>query len=103
MAIKVKEIKDDAILTIEVNKSFYLMTKALSYYLFTLFPESDREQKLAKAMQESYANLDDLQRGFYTVALLLAEIEKQAKENNMYDEKEVLEPNDPGYVAPKLG
>ena len=32
---KIKEIKDDALLNISVNKSFYLMTKALSFYLFT--------------------------------------------------------------------
>jgi hypothetical protein len=33
---------------------------------------------------------------------LLAEIEKQAKEANLYDEKEILQPGDEGYVAPKL-
>lgn len=102
MAIKVKELKDDAIIKIELNKSFYLMTKALSYYLFTLFPEAEREEQLTKTMQGSYVDLDDLQRGFYTIALLLAEIEKQAKDNNLYDEKEILEPGDPGYKAPNL-
>ena len=29
--IKVKELKDDAILNIKVNKSFYLMAKAASF------------------------------------------------------------------------
>jgi hypothetical protein len=31
---KIKEIKDDALINISVNKAFYLMTKALSFYLF---------------------------------------------------------------------
>lgn len=31
--IKVKEIKDDAIISISVNKNYYLMTKALSFML----------------------------------------------------------------------
>jgi hypothetical protein len=34
MAINVKEISDDAIINVSVNKSFYMMTKALSFYLF---------------------------------------------------------------------
>jgi len=34
MAIKVKEIKDDAIVEIKVNKSFYLMLKGVSYYIY---------------------------------------------------------------------
>lgn len=31
--IKVKELKDDAIVTIEVNKNFYAMTKAASFVI----------------------------------------------------------------------
>ena len=33
MAIKVKELKDDALITIQVNKSYYLMAKAASFYI----------------------------------------------------------------------
>jgi hypothetical protein len=41
-----------------------------------------------------------MQRAFYTIVLLLAEIERQATANNLYQEKEVLEPGDEGYVEP---
>ena len=34
MAIKVKEMKDDALIDVKVNKTYYLMVKALSFYLF---------------------------------------------------------------------
>ena len=70
MPVKVKEIKDNALIDIKVNKNFYLMSKD----------------------------------ALYTITLLLSEIEKQVQENpNLYDEKEVLEPDDPGYVEPKQG
>jgi len=38
-----------------------------------------------------YKDLDDLQRSIYTVILLLAEIERQASENNQFIEKEIDE------------
>ena len=44
MAIKVKEIKDDAIIDIKVNKAYYLMVKATSLYLFKQMPEENREE-----------------------------------------------------------
>lgn len=101
MAITVRELKDDAIVEIKVNKGFYLMTKALSYYLFqTITDDTKREESLKKLMTSSYETLNDFEKSFYTVTLLLAEIERQAKENNLYNEKEILEPGDEGYVAP---
>ena len=51
-------------------------------------------------MESKYEDLSELERSFYTVTLLLAEIETQAKNNNLYDEKEILEEGDEGYVAP---
>jgi hypothetical protein len=45
--------------------------------------------------------MDDLQKAFYTVSLLLAEIERQSIAANMFEEKEVLQPGDEGYVEPK--
>jgi hypothetical protein len=36
------------------------------------------------------------------MALLLSEIERQAAQNNLIVEKEVLQPGDEGYVEPKL-
>jgi UDP-N-acetylmuramyl pentapeptide phosphotransferase/UDP-N-acetylglucosamine-1-phosphate transferase len=101
MAIKVKEINDDAVLSIKVNKSYYLMVKGLSYYLFTQIKQENKEEYLKEIMEGKYEDMDDLQRSFYTVTLLLAEIEKAAKDANLYTEKEILQPGDEGYVAPK--
>ena len=37
-SIKTRELKDDAILDIKVNKTFYLMTKAALFHSFTHTP-----------------------------------------------------------------
>ncbi len=103
MAIKVKEMKDDAVVDVKVSKGYYQMVKALSFYLFTQINVDDKDQYLKDAIGKSYSDMDDLQRSFYTVALLLAEIEQQVVSTNLFDEKEVLQPGDEGYVAPKLG
>ena len=103
MAIKVKEMKDDAIIDVKVNKSYYLMVKALSFYLFNQIKADDKDAYLKNIMTGDYNSLDELQQCFYTVALLLAEIEKNASNNDLYDEKEILQPGDEGYVAPTQG
>jgi adenosylcobinamide amidohydrolase len=99
--IKAKELKDDAVLNISVNKSFYLMAKAAS---FTILQKMNIEEKgdeyFKSIMTSKYEDLDDLQRTFYTIILVLAEIEKQATEQNLYVEKEILQPGDEGYVDP---
>tara|TARA_R100000734_G_C3228416_1_gene37357 strand:- start:237 stop:545 length:309 start_codon:yes stop_codon:yes gene_type:complete len=99
--IKVKEMKEDALLEIKVNKAFYLMSKNVSLYLFKQFPEDEkREESLKKIIEGKYEDLNELERSFYTLTLLLAEMEEQAKNNNLYEEKEILQPGDEGYVAP---
>tara|TARA_R100001460_G_scaffold40950_1_gene76393 strand:- start:1427 stop:1747 length:321 start_codon:yes stop_codon:yes gene_type:complete len=102
MAITVKEMKDDAIVSVKVNKSYYMMCKALSFFIVRQLDVEgqDPSEKLQEIMTKEYKELDETQRSFYTIALLLAEIEKQTKEENLYDEKEVLEPGDEGYVEP---
>ena len=99
--IKAKELKDDAVLNVSVNKSFYLMAKAAS---FTILQQMNIEEKgdeyFKSIMTSKYEDLDDLQRTFYTIILILAEIEKQATEKNLYIEKEILQPGDEGYVDP---
>ena len=99
--IKAKELKDDAVLNISVNKSFYLMAKAAS---FTILQQMNIEEKgdeyFKSIMTSKYEDLDDLQRTFYTIILVLAEIEKQATEQNLYVEKEILQPGDEGYIDP---
>lgn len=102
MAIKVKELKDDAIISIKVNKSYYLMAKAASLTILQQLNVQDKGDAYFKEIiSKNYADLTDLERTFYTVILLLAEIEKEASNNNLFIEKEILEPKDPGYIEPK--
>jgi len=103
--LKVKELKEDAMMDIKVNRSFYLMAKAASYTILQsmgIQEMKNGDEYFKKVMEEKYEDLDDTQRAFYTIILLLAEIEKQATENNLYVEKEILEPDDEGYVEPKI-
>jgi hypothetical protein len=102
MAIKVKEMKDDAVVDVKVSKGYYHMVKALSFYLFTQINVENKDEYLKTALTKEYKDMDDLQRSFYTVALLLAEIEKQTISENKFNEKEILQPGDEGYVEPKL-
>jgi len=101
MAIKVKELKDDAIVSIQVNKNYYLMMKSVLFYLFIQREDTaEKEAAINKVMTGKFEDMDEWERAFHTVTLFLAEVEKQATNNNLYDEKEILEPNDEGYVAP---
>jgi hypothetical protein len=102
MPVTVKELKDDAIIDIKVNKSFYLMTKSVLFHLFKTIDSADKEQYIKETMTKEYKDLDESQRSFYTIGLLLAEIEKEARANNQFQEKEILQPGDEGYVEPKL-
>jgi hypothetical protein len=77
------------------------MVKSLSYYLFqTVKDDKEREESLKKIMSGKYEEMNDFERSFYTTTLILAEIERVAKEQNLYEEKEILEPGDEGYVEP---
>jgi len=99
--IKAKELKDDAILDIKVNKSYYLMAKAASFTILQQMNVVEKGEEYFKSiMTQKYEDLDDLQRAFYTILLLLAEIEKRATDENLYNEKEILEPGDEGYIEP---
>jgi hypothetical protein len=101
MGLNVKELKNDALIDIKVNKNFYLMVKSLSYYLFqSVKDDKEREESLKKIMSGKYEEMNDFERSFYTTTLILAEIERVAKEQNLYEEKEILEPGDEGYVEP---
>lgn len=101
--IKVKELKEDAVVTIQVNRNYYFMVKNLSFKLIKeMYEKNPEESYLKDCLTKNYNELDDLQRSFYTTTMLLAEIESKAKDQNMYVEKEVLEPGDEGYVAPVI-
>jgi len=89
---KVKELKDDAILDIKVNKTFYLMTKAaLLLALKESYDSSagDTETFIKNTVSKKYEEMNDKERSFYTLTLLVGEIEKQAIENNAFIEKEI--------------
>jgi hypothetical protein len=104
MAIKVKELKEDALMDIKVNKAFYLMLKSTLFYLFNQITDvAVREESLKKVMAADYGAMNDWERSFYTITVMLAEIEKVAGEASLFDEKEILEPGDAGYVEPTQG
>jgi hypothetical protein len=104
MAIKVKELQDDVLIDIQVNKAYYMMLKGTLHFLFNLVKdEQNRAAALKVIMEGDYVKMDAYQRSFYTVSLMLAEIERVGKEKNIFEEKEVLEPDDEGYQAPTQG
>jgi len=101
MAVKVKELKDDAIVDVQVNKSFYYMMKSTLFYLFQqVADDKKREESLKTVMTKKYEDMDEFERSFYTITLFLAEFEKLAVEKNLYSEKSILQEGDEGYVPP---
>lgn len=101
--IKLKEMKDDAIISIQVNKTYYLMAKAASFVVLQSMDIQEKGEDYFKEITtKKYAELDDKQKTFYTLVLLLSEIEQRATEGEHYTEKEVLEPGDEGYEAPVI-
>jgi hypothetical protein len=101
MAVKVKELKDDAVIEVQVNKSYYLMLKEALHFLFNLVPdEKQRAELFMKLPDIEYNNMESIQRAFFTITLMLAEIERVASEKEYYQEKTILEPDDEGYVPP---
>lgn len=92
--VKAKEMKDDAILDIKVNKTFYLMSKSS---LFVVFSElySDKTVKsedfVKSIISKKYEDMSEKERLFYTLTLLVGEIEKQALDAKAFTEKEYTE------------
>jgi SepF-like predicted cell division protein (DUF552 family) len=78
------------------------MVKSVLLHLVSLITAEDKDAYIKEAISKEYKDLDEIQRSFYTLSLLLAEIEQVAKTKELFVEKEVLEPGDEGYVAPKL-
>jgi hypothetical protein len=101
--LKVKEMKENAIINIQVNRAFYIMVKSLAFNLLDkLIKEKKSEEYIAAIGTKDYTELDDDQRSVRTATLIIAEIEAQSKIQNQFEEKEVLEPGDEGYVAPTI-
>jgi hypothetical protein len=105
MAITVKELKDDALLSVQVNKAYYFMLKNTLFYLFNQIQTQNKEEsdKSIETIKDAdYSKMTQLEQSFYTVTLMISEIERISTEQKLYDEKEVLEPGDEGYVEPTL-
>lgn len=92
-SVKTRELKDDAILDIKVNKTFYLMTKAALFHSFTGLHNSDMkpDEFVKSIVSKEYKDMNDMERTFYTLTLLVGEIEKQASETKSFIEKEMSE------------
>jgi len=103
MAVKVKEIKDGALIDIKVNKNFYLMSKDSLYTIFRHLLKNESEtENLQNILTKQFNDLTEFERAFYTLTLLVSEIEKQALNNpEYYTEKEVAEPDDADHVEIK--
>ena len=102
MAIKVKKLKDDAVVKIEISKNFYDLIKASMFYIFTLEKnEARKEEIIRKAItQEIDTPLTEYELTFKTLIHIIAEIERVAAIDGQFVEEEVLEPGDEGYVEP---
>jgi hypothetical protein len=103
MAIKVKELKDDVILDVKVNKTYYVMLKKTLFFLFNQISEDEKSEDVIKnIMSLDYNKMSEFERSFYTISLMISEIEKLTAQEGNFIEKEVLEPGDEGYEEPKL-
>ena len=104
MAQKAQQIKKDAIVSIDVNSDYYIMVKGLSMWLVQMMVDRDpstSDKSLQELMQKNYSDIkENDERGFYTLALFLAEVEKQAQLQDKLEEVSIPEPGDDDYVAP---
>ncbi len=92
--IQAKEIKDDAILDVKVNKTFYLMSKSALFSIFnSIYTNKDMssEEFVKSIVSKKYEEMNEAERTFYTLTLLVGEIEKQALENDAFIEKDISE------------
>ena len=105
MAITVKELKDDALLSVQVNKAYYFMLKNTLFYLFNQIQSQGKEEadkSIETIKSADYAKMTQVEQSFYTVTLMISEVERISIEQNLFEEKDVLEPGDEGYVEPTL-
>lgn len=103
MPAKVREIKDDAIIEIKLNKNFYNMLKGVMLYILKI----DADEAKIKDMVDKIINRDtddkphtEQEAAFKTMFLLIAEIENQAVVNDLFNTTEHPLPGEEGYVEP---
>jgi hypothetical protein len=92
MGEKVKEIKDNAIIEIKINKVFYLMLKKTLMYIFKQELDNEKITELIKKVTDKNSDNDphtEQEFAFKTIFLLLAEIEAQADKTNQFEEKDI--------------
>lgn len=104
MPVKVKELKNDALISITLNKNFYLMLKAVMLYIFKQEPDQSKYEELIKKVMATDRDNEphtEHEAAFKTMLILLAEIERRAVELNMYDDKEIPVEGDENFTPPK--
>ena len=91
MSVKVKELKDDAIIEVKVNKNFYLMLKAAMFYIFTRETDDAKKEELIKKVLSKDPNpqFNEQESAFRTLMLILAEIERVAIAEDKMVEREI--------------
>ena len=100
MAITVKEIKEDAIINISVDKAYYQMVKNLAYYIYQQSNITDAKEYIKEIANNSYNEMTEVQQSFHTLVLLIKEIENQAVVQKAIEEKQIPEVGEEGYVEP---
>jgi len=93
MSVKLKELKDDALINVQVNKSYYFMIKLELFnaveHLVNESPEKAKD--IENIITKKYEELSTAERTIYTLSLLVAEIERVATEKNLFQE---IDPKD---------
>lgn len=96
MSVKLKELKDDALVNVLVNKSYYFMVKLeLFNAVESIVNENPEEAKdLDKILEKKYEDLTPKQKTVFTLSLLVAEIERVAHKEGLFieiDPKDITE------------
>lgn len=101
MPVKVKELKDDAVLEITCTKALYIMMKNALLYIFNdKFAAKDPAEHLKSLTSNDYNSMSDPEKAFYTLLLMIAEVEQKALAKDLFMESEIPVPGDPDYEAP---
>jgi hypothetical protein len=94
MGNKVKELKDNAVVEVKINKVFYMMLKQTLLYIFKQEQDQEKISELIKKVTDKNSDNEphsEQEFAFKTILLLLAEIEAQAEKTNQTDEKDIEE------------
>lgn len=102
--VKLKELKDDAIINVKVNKTYYQMCKAALFLSFKELNDhsKDSENFIKSIVSKDYKDMTDKERTFYTLTLLVGEIEKQAQQENLFNEKEMSKEDLEKQISQKI-